>query len=78
MLKVDFRILTISIPQMRDFVTHHYTKLPQKTPDLEQIVCFFGLIFRNTLNFAKLGALGLKRKPTHRYTNNDEKTILNL
>ena len=38
--------------EKRDFVTHHYTNLSQKTPKLGQIGCFFGQIFQNTPNFA--------------------------
>ena len=33
---------------------------------------------RKYTQFCKLGALGLKRKPTHRYTNNDEKALINF
>ena len=46
MLKVDFKISTIGLYfEKCDFVTHHYTKSRQKTPNLEQIGCFFDQIF---------------------------------
>ena len=45
-----------------DFVTHHYTNLPQKTPNLGQNGCFFVQIFQ----CCKLGTWGLEQKPTHR------------
>ena len=38
--------------EKRDFETHHFTNLSQKTPKLGQIGCFFGQIFQNTPNFA--------------------------
>ena len=74
-VKVDFRISTISIPHLkkRDFVTHYYTNLPQKPNWL-----FFWSNFLKYTQFCKLGALSLKRKLTHRYTNNDEKAPFNL
>ena len=51
MLKVDFRISTISYLEKLDFVTHQYNKLPQKSPNSEKNGCFFGQIFQNTPNF---------------------------
>ena len=47
-----------------DFVTHHYTKLLQKTPNLEQIGCFLGQIFQNAPNLANWAHLDLDQKPT--------------
>ena len=61
-----------------DFVTHHYIKLPQKTPNLEQIGCFFGQIFPKYTQFCKLGTAGLGQNPTNWYTKYDEKAPLSL
>ena len=59
-------------------MTHHYTKLSQKAPNLQQIGRFFGQNFQKFTQFGKLGAVSLERKPTHRYTKNDEKAPLSL
>ena len=50
MLKVDFRISTISIPQEAWFCDPSY-QIATKTPNLEQIGCFFSQIFQHTPNF---------------------------
>ena len=52
MLKVDFRILTISIPQKAWFRPISIPFFYKNAPNLGQIVCFFGKISGNTPNFA--------------------------
>ena len=52
MLKVDFRILTISIPQKAWFRPISIPFFYKNAPNLGQIVCFFGKIFENTPNLA--------------------------
>ncbi len=55
MLKVDFRISTISIPRKVWFCDQ--SLLLQKTPNLEQIGCFFGQIFQNA-PILQIGCIG--------------------
>ena len=61
----------------REIVTHHYTKLPQKTPNLQKLGAFLPN-FQKFTQVCKLSALGLERESTHQYTKNDEKTPLSL
>ena len=67
MLKVDFRILTISIPQKAWFRPISIPFFYKNAPNLGQIV-FFWQNFRKSTQFCKLGALGLWPKSTHQYT----------
>ena len=57
MLKVDFRILTISIPQKAWFRPISIPFFYKNAPNLGQIVCFFGKIFGNTPNL-QIGRIG--------------------
>ncbi len=58
MLKVDFRISTISLPRKVILWPITIPTWCKKTPNLENIGCFFGKIFQNAPNFANWAYIG--------------------
>ena len=78
MLKVDFKILTISIPQKAGFCDPSLYQIATKNTQFGINWVLFWLNFPKYTQLCKLSALGLKLKPTHRYTNNYEKAPLNF
>ena len=78
MLKVDFRIFTISILQKAWFCDPSLYQIAAKNTKFWTDWVLFWPKFPKYTQFCKLDTLGLKRKPTHRYTNNDKKAPLNL
>ena len=67
MFKVDFTILTISIPQKAQYCDPSLYQIAKNTQFARKLTLFWPN-FPKFTEFCKLGTLGLERKPTHRYT----------